>query len=141
MIMKEFDIIHRLAAHAVEQPGTALGIGDDAALLAPLAAPNESLVEACEIIGFNETVAFEVNLPGVRKAFDSLAERLHAAGYRPCWLLTSIALNNADAQHVAALDDCLAGCCLRLRIQLIGGDLVRGPAGITLRMLGMPTIT
>jgi len=134
--MNEFDIIRRLSSHVVEQPGTALGIGDDAALLAPPGTANQALIEACEFVGLNEAAASADKLAGVEKAFDSLTERLRAAGCRPVWLLTSITLQAAEPQYVAALEGCLAGGCQRHRIQLIGGDLCRGSAGITLRMLG-----
>jgi thiamine-monophosphate kinase len=137
--MNEFDIIRRLATGVIDQPGTVLGIGDDAALLEPLGLTHETLGEACEIVSFNDALAPGDNLAAVGNAIDSLTERLQTAGYRPRWLLTSITLITADPQLVDTLERCLASGCQRHRIQLIGGDLCRGDAGLTLRMLGTPT--
>jgi len=136
--MSEFDIIKLLAQNVSSQGGTALGIGDDAALLEPMIKGAE-LVEAVEIVSFSDAIPYQDNILKLENALERFLERLSTAGTLPTWLLTSICLDSADQTHIERLEICLRTFCQQHNIHLIGGDISRGHTCISLRLLGKQT--
>jgi thiamine-monophosphate kinase len=112
-----------------------LGIGDDAAVLAPppgmaLVMTTDSLVEGAHF------------LPGASPhslGHRALAVNLSdcaAMGARPLWALLSLVLPRADGSWLAQF---AAGMAAQLRahgVALVGGNLARGPLAITVQLTG-----
>jgi len=134
--MDEFDLIARLAASVRRQPGTRLGIGDDAALIEPpagalLAVATDTLIEG---------VHFLAGCPAAVVAARALAANLSdlaAMGARPRAFTLALTLPAADPAWVEAFAEALGRLAEGHRIELIGGDTTEGPLlVVTLQVLG-----
>jgi thiamine-monophosphate kinase len=126
----EFDLIARIRARCSAGRGdVVLGIGDDAALLAP--PPGRELVVAMDTL--NAGVHFPAGTAPADIGWKALAVNLSdlaAMGATPAWCTLSLSLPDADA---AWLDEFLDGF-LELAalhgVALVGGDTTRGPLSI-----------
>lgn len=130
----EFDIIARYftrpAAHTV------LGVGDDAALLAPRAKDGEL---AITIDTFAEGTHFSSGAaPGTvgHKALAVNLSDLAAMGARPRWVLLALTLPAVDENWLADFANGFWRLAQRFEVALIGGDTTRGPLSITVTALG-----
>lgn len=142
----ERDLVALLAGKlGVSHPDVWVGIGDDAAVLAPSSQPTVLSVDASiEGVHFRRSFA----------ALDVLAERaltaalsdLAAMGARPRAALSSLVLERGDPREVEAIAEGLARGAARYGCPIVGGNLARGPvlelhttvigAGGTLRRRG-----
>lgn len=107
-----------------------LGIGDDAAILAP--PPGHDLVVT------TDTMVAGVHFPQGTLARDlgwkALAVNLSdlaAMGATPAWALLALTLPDADASFVAEFIDGFAELAAQHRVALVGGDTTRGPLAIS----------
>jgi len=132
----EFDLIDRIRARCdLARADVVLGIGDDAALLAPppgheLAVSTDALVEGVHFprgaaprdLGWK---ALAVNLSD-----------LAAMGATPAWALLTLVLPQADGAFVDAFAEGFAELSATHRVALVGGDTTRGPLAIGVTVHG-----
>jgi len=142
-VTAEFDLIAliraRAAALADERGDVVLGIGDDAALLAP--PPGRQLVAATDTL--NSGVHFAADAQAADIGWKALAVNLSdlaAMGAEPAWCTLSLSLPAGDAGARAAFVEGFAEGFLALaarhRVALVGGDTTRGPLSVCVTVLG-----
>jgi thiamine-monophosphate kinase len=132
----EFELIEILRARcATARNDVRVGIGDDAAVLAPPAGH--------ELVAATDTLVAGVHFPSSTKAEDigwkALAVNLSdlaAMGATPAWALLSLTLPSADREFVERFADGFAALAAQHHVALIGGDTTRGPLTITVTVLG-----
>jgi thiamine-monophosphate kinase len=129
----EFDLIARFFSRPVR--GAKLGVGDDAAIVAP------SL--ACDLVVTTDTLVCGVHfLPDHNpralghKALAVNLSDLAAMGARARWVLLAMTLPQVDEQWLAQFSDGFYDLAQRNALDLIGGDTTRGPLAITVTAIG-----
>lgn len=132
----EFELIERIRAHcSLGRADVLLGIGDDAALLAPpagheLAASTDTLVDG---------VHFPHGAAPRDIGWKSLAVNLSdlaAMGARPAWALLNLTLPQADADFVDQFAAGFAELAGQHHLALVGGDTTSGPLAVGVTVLG-----
>jgi thiamine-monophosphate kinase len=133
---REFALITRLVqALPCRRVDVLLGPGDDAALLQPPA--GMSLVQTVDTC--LEGVHFPPGLEAADIGWRSLAVNLSdlaAMGAEPAWGLLSLSLPAADEAWLDAFAHGLGEAAAAAGLDIVGGDLVRGPLAITLALTG-----
>ncbi|PRH83526.1 thiamine-phosphate kinase [Arenimonas caeni] len=132
----EFALIERIRARAGRRDDVVLGIGDDAALLAP--PPGHELAVSCDtlVAGVHfpdDTAPADIG----HKALAVNLSDLAAMAAAPAW--GTLALTLPDANQ-AWLDDFLDGFLALADehgLALVGGDTTRGPMAITVNVFGL----
>lgn len=135
--MTEFELIRAwFAAAPIVREDVPLGVGDDAALLRP--APGTEVVATTDTlvagVHFDEDV--EPDALGHKALAVNLSD-LAAMGADPAWFLLALTLPQAPAE--AWLERFTAGLYALARthrVQLVGGDVTRGPLALTITALG-----
>ncbi len=139
MSHSEFDIIARY----FDQPGLraevggacSLGIGDDCALIR--VAPGHQLAISMDLLSAG--VHFPADADAASIACRALAVNLSdlaAMGALPVGFTLGLSLPDADENWLAAFSRGLAQAAGRYACPLLGGDLVRGPLGISIQVHG-----
>jgi thiamine-monophosphate kinase len=133
----EFALIARLvAAMPCRRQDVLAGPGDDAALLRPPAGMDlVQTVDTCL-----EGVHFPPGLAPRDIGWRSLAVNLSdlaAMGAEPAWGLLSLALPTVDEQWLDGFAAGVAELAGAAGLDIVGGDLVRGPLAITFALTGM----
>jgi thiamine-monophosphate kinase len=129
----EFDLIRKYFSRATRQ--TPLGIGDDAALIAP--ANGMALAVSADML-----VAGTHFLPDANPChvgWKSLAVNLSdmaAMGALPRWATLAIALPQADEAWIEQFAAGFFMCADKYQVDLIGGDTTRGPLAISVQIMG-----
>lgn len=134
--MNEFELIRTFfASQPVSRDDVVLGIGDDAALLAPPP-------------GMQAVIATDLLIPGVHflpeadpaavghKALAVNLSDLAAMGADPAWFTLGLALPHLDEAWLQRFCEGLYGLARRYNVQLIGGDTVRGPLAVAVQAGG-----
>lgn len=129
----EFELIARWFTRPTSH--TALGVGDDAALIVPaagmeLAVSTDLLVEGTHFLANTD--------PG-DLGWKTLAVNLSdiaAMGARPRWATLAIALPTADEAWVGAFAGGLFACAEAFDVDLVGGDTTRGPRAFCVTIVG-----
>ena len=139
MALSEFELIR----HYFDRPltgdgrtGVVLGIGDDAAVVT---VPDESDLVLC-MDTLVEGVHFPADTsPGAigHKALAVNLSDLAAMGAEPVWFTLSVTLPRADADWLAAFAQGMFRLADYYRVQLIGGDVTRGPLSVTVQAHGL----
>lgn len=134
--MHEFAIIkHYFAEQAKHRSDVVCGIGDDAAIvkLPPdkeLAITTDTLVAG---VHFPETtLPYDIGYKALAVNLSDLA----AMGASPAWVTLALTLPEANQAWLRAFCDGFFTLANRFQIQLIGGDLTRGPLSITVTAMG-----
>ncbi|MBV8658957.1 MAG: thiamine-phosphate kinase [Burkholderiales bacterium] len=133
MALGEFDLIRRFFTR--ETPSAVLGVGDDAALLAPtpgmqLAVAADTMVEGRHF--FAGTDPFAVGWKSLAVNLSDMA----AMGAVPRWITLCLTLPRVDEAWLAGFADGLLSLALREGVELIGGDTTSGPLAISIQILG-----
>ena len=131
----EFELIERIRRRAAARGDVVLGIGDDAALLAP---PAGRLLAVA-----TDTLNVDVHFPGETAAADigwkALAVNLSdlaAMGAKPAWATLSLSLPHADLAWVDAFLDGFLALAAAHDVALVGGDTTRGPLSVCVTVHG-----
>lgn len=123
----EFDLIARIRSRAdASRADVVLGIGDDAALLAP--PPGQHLVVAMDTL--NAGVHFPAGTAPADIGWKALAVNLSdlaAMGATPAWCTLSLSLPAGDDGFVDGFLDGFLALASAHRVALVGGDTTRGP--------------
>ena len=133
--MNEFALIARYFDRPVRDPSVRLGIGDDAAVVAPtpgceLAISVDMLVEGRHFLPDADPESL-----GHKTLAVNLSD-LAAMGARPRWALLGGALPDADAGWLDAFARGLFAIADRFGVALIGGDTTRGPRNLCVTIIG-----
>ncbi|HIK76268.1 MAG TPA: thiamine-phosphate kinase [Alcanivorax sp.] len=135
--MDEFALIERYFRRPDHPPGdgVVLGPGDDAALLLP--PDGEELVMTLDTsLGGRH---FPDDLPAADVGHRCLAVNLsdlYAMGARPLWFLLSVTLPEADEAWLACFAQGMFDLADRAGIELVGGDVTRGPLSVSIQATG-----
>lgn len=135
MATGEFDLIARIRARAGTRDDIVLGIGDDAALLAP--PPGKHLVVTADTL--NDGVHFPHGTPAVDIGWKALAVNLSdlaSMGAEPAWCTLSLSLPRADAAWIDGFLDGFLALAGEHGIALVGGDTTRGPLSLSVTAMG-----
>jgi thiamine-monophosphate kinase len=125
----EFGLIARLTGGLEPGPGVELGVGDDAAVLAPAAGRRLVVTTDVLVEGVDFTAALSDPEDWGWKAVAANCSDLAAMGAEPRWLV--LALTVPEATPVATLERVYAGvgqACRAFGVALVGGDVSAGPA-------------
>lgn len=136
----EFDLIDIIRARtAASRADVTLGIGDDAALLAPpagheLAVAIDTLVEGIHFAP--GTAPADIGWKALAVNLSDLA----AMGATPAWALLSLTLPHANQAFVESFADGFAQLARQHHLALVGGDTTQGPLSISVAVHGfVPT--
>lgn len=133
--MSEFDVIRRHFQWSAPAEGLRLGIGDDAALVAP--SPGQELAIAVDTLVAG--VHFPADTPPAAIGHKALAVNLSdlaAMGAVPRWFTLALTLPQADPDWLAAFAGGLRTLAGASNIALIGGDTTRGPLCVSVQVIG-----
>ena len=132
----EFDLIARIRARVAARDDVILGIGDDAAIVAP--PPHRHLVVAMDTL--NAGVHFPAETAAADIGWKALAVNLSdlaAMGATPAWCTLSLSLPQSDAAWIDAFLDGFLSLAARHEVALIGGDTTRGPLSVCVTAHGL----
>jgi thiamine-monophosphate kinase len=136
MARAEFDLIQQYFQRpCANRSDVHLGIGDDAALLAP--SPDMSLVVTVD--SFVADVHFPLDTPPEAVGHKALAVNLSdlaAMGAEPMWLTLAITLPEVNGAWLSAFARGFFALADEYGVQLVGGDTCRGPLSITVQAMG-----
>ena len=133
--MNEFELIERFFTRPPRSASVVLGIGDDAAVLAPT--PGHQLVAAVDMLVAGRHFLADVDPESLgHKTLAVNLSDMAAMGATPRWALLAGALPDADAQWLAAFARGLCTLADVHGVDLVGGDTTRGPLNLCLTILG-----
>ena len=134
--MDEFELIRRyFSADPVTRADVALGVGDDAALL--------RVPEGQELAVTTDSLLPDVHFPadldpeavGYRALATNLSD-LAAMGADPAWVLLALTLPEADEHWLEGFSRGFFTLAKHHRVELVGGNITRGPFNITITAQG-----
>ncbi|KAF1726478.1 thiamine-phosphate kinase [Pseudoxanthomonas japonensis] len=131
----EFDLIARIRARAGTRDDIVLGIGDDAALLAP--PPGRHLVVTADTL--NDGVHFPHGTLPADLGWKALAVNLSdlaSMGAEPAWCTLSLSLPQGDTAWIDGFLDGFLALAREHGIVLVGGDTTRGPLSVSVTAMG-----
>jgi len=136
MPVPEFELIQRFFNRQIhDKPDIVLGIGDDAALIAP--SPEQQLVVAID------TLVKGVHFPDTTSPYDigwkALAVNLSdlaAMGAEPAWFTLALTLPESSESWLTAFSRGLFDLARQYDLPLVGGDTTRGPLTVTIQIAG-----
>jgi thiamine-monophosphate kinase len=130
----EFELIRQhLSALGANRADVRLGVGDDAALIAPT--PSADLRCACMCVALCAQSAQGIGHV-VESAVQQLSSVLRDAGFIPAWATLALTLARADDRLVRLVADAVHRVCLAHDIAVIGGDTTSGEASLTIFLTG-----
>jgi thiamine-monophosphate kinase len=132
----EFDLIARIRARVATRADVVLGIGDDAALLAP--PPGRQLVVTADTL--NDGIHFPRGTSPADVGWKALAVNLSdlaSMGAEPAWCTLSLSLPQSDPAWIEGFLDGFLDLAGQHGIALVGGDTTRGPLSIAVTAMGL----
>lgn len=136
MPVSEFDLIQRFFADATaSRPDVLLGVGDDCALLQPPAGSSLAVSMDTLVEGRHFSAGTDPGSLGHKALAVNLSD-LAAMGAEPAWATLALTLPNADTTWLAAFVEGFAALAAEHAVQLVGGDMTRGPLSITVQVHG-----
>ncbi|WP_395341006.1 thiamine-phosphate kinase [Ningiella sp. W23] len=134
--MDEFSIIERYFKQAnSSRKDVIIGIGDDAAITQVpqgqyLATTTDTLLSGVHFLP--DTLPDAI----AHKAIAANLSDLAAMGAEPSWISLSVCMPNANDAWLSAFSEKVAQLCDYYSMQLIGGDMVKGPLAVTITAQG-----
>jgi thiamine-monophosphate kinase len=129
----EFDLIRNYFTRPARH--TALGVGDDAALITPAAGMTLAVSADMLVAGthfFPDTDPLDLGWKTLAVNVSDMA----AMGALPRWAFLSLALPTADEAWIAAFARGFFECAETFDVDLAGGDTTRGPMNFSVTLLG-----
>jgi len=136
MTCSEFDLIrHFFTEQSTQRVDVPLGIGDDAALLAP--PPDNVLAVSMDtlIAGVHFPLDTDARAVGYKSLAVNLSD-LAAMGAEPAWATLALTLPTADTSWLTGFAQGFFDLASEHGVQLVGGDTTRGPLSITVQVMG-----
>jgi thiamine-monophosphate kinase len=131
--LSEFEVIERFFRRPARQ--AVLGIGDDAALIAPT--PGSELAISVDMLVSGRHFFADVDPQALgHKTLAVNLSDLAAMGATPRWALLAGALPVADPVWLAAFAQGLFALADAHRVELIGGDTTQGPLTLCVTIIG-----
>jgi len=133
--MSEFELIERIRSRAAAGSGVIVGIGDDAAVLAPT--PDHELVVTTDSIVLDRH--FTADWPAVdigHLAAEANLSDLAAMGATARWALLALTLPEIDEAWVDGFLDGFLAAVEKAGMTLVGGNLACGPLNIGVELIG-----
>lgn len=134
--MDEFELIRcYFAPLSPARPDVVLGIGDDAALLAPAAGNQLAVTSDTLIAGRHfpvDTAPFDIGWKALAVNLSDLA----AMGARARWFTLALTLPDVDRPWLAGFAAGLQALAADADVALVGGDTTRGPLSVTITAIG-----
>ena len=134
--MDEFGLIRTYFAHWPSDDSVRIGVGDDAAVLAPSAGQEWVVCTDTLVAGRHFSTATAPAAIGHKALAVNLSD-LAAMGAQPHSFLLSLTLPEASAEWLQAFAAGLRELATQANIALVGGDTTRGPLSITITALGL----
>jgi thiamine-monophosphate kinase len=137
--LTEFELIDRFFRRPENSTdntrGIVLGIGDDAALLAPT--PGNQLAASVDMLVSGRHFFADVEPEALgHKALAVNLSDMAAMGATPRWALLAGALPDADPQWLKAFARGFFALATAHGVDLVGGDTTRGPLNLCVTLLG-----
>jgi thiamine-monophosphate kinase len=137
--LTEFELIDRFFRRPENSTGNArgivLGIGDDAALLAPT--PGNQLAASVDMLVSGRHFFADVEPEALgHKALAVNLSDMAAMGATPRWALLAGALPDADPQWLKGFARGFFALATAHGVDLVGGDTTRGPLNLCVTLLG-----
>ncbi len=135
--MSEFALIQKFfTVQPIARDDVILGIGDDAAILQPppgsqLVVTTDTLVEAVHFVAGADPVAL-----GYKSLAVNLSD-LAAMGAEPAWFLLNLTLPQPDETWLTGFSKGLFALAQEFKLQLVGGNIARGPLTISIEAHGV----
>lgn len=134
--MDEFALIRRFFDRPMQDESIRLGIGDDAAIIAP--EPGRELI--CAVDTIVAGTHYPADLPpfdvGYRSVAINLSDIAAMAG-RPRWMTLALTLPKADTDWLSLFAEGLFTAAVEANVSLVGGDTTRGEiVVISVHLLG-----
>ena len=133
--VNEFELIARFFSRPPRAPSVHLGVGDDAALLAP--SPGcELAISVDMLVGGRH---FFADVDPAKLGHKALAVNLSdmaAMGATPKWALLAGALPDSDVAWLTAFTRGFYALAEAHEVELVGGDTTRGPLNLCVTILG-----
>ncbi len=134
--MDEFALIRRFFDRPLHDDSVLLGIGDDAALIAPES--GHDLV--CAVDTIVAGTHYPDDLPPFDIGYRSLAINLSdiaAMGARPRWMTLALTIPTGDSGWLALFSEGLFSAAAEAGVSLVGGDTTRGqPVVVSVQLMG-----
>lgn len=133
--MGEFELIDRIRARSRAGSGVVVGIGDDAAVLAPT--PDHELVVTTDamIVDRHFTADWPAADIGHVAVHANLSD-LAAMGATPRWALLALTLPDIDETWVDGFLDGFLAAAESAGMLLVGGNVARGPLNVGVQLIG-----
>jgi len=129
----EFEIIARYFSRPAR--GAVLGVGDDAAILAPSAGMQLAVSTDLLLEGRHFASGADPRRLGHKSLAVNLSD-MAAMGASPRWATLALALPEADERWLSAFADGFYALAERFGVDLVGGDTTRGPLALCVTILG-----
>jgi len=133
----EFDIIRRyFLDQPVKRADVIVPSGDDCAVTR--VPQGYDLVSTIDVM--NEDIHFPKSTNPHAIGYKLLAVSVSdcaAMGATPAWVTATISIPSVDERWIAAFSTGFFDCAKRYQVQLIGGDLTRGPLSLTSHVQGL----
>ena len=133
--MNEFELIERYFARAPRHPDVRVGIGDDAAVVAPTPGMEYAISVDMLVAGRHFAVDADPERLGHKALAVNLSD-LAAMGARPRFALLAGALPAADPGWLSAFMRGFDALAARYDVELIGGDTTSGPRVLCVTVIG-----
>lgn len=134
--MREFRLIELIRERcAIAREDIALGIGDDAALLAPPSGQRLAVTSDTLVAGVHFPIDTHPRDIGWKALAVNLSD-LAAMGAMPAWATLAITLPAAQRRWVEQFADGFAALAREHKLALVGGDTTQGPLAVSVTALG-----
>ncbi|MGH8128204.1 MAG: thiamine-phosphate kinase [Gammaproteobacteria bacterium] len=133
----EFELIARyFTARGALREDVVLGVGDDAAIVAPTAGRSLVLTTDTLVAGRHfPTEDFPPAALGYRALAVNLSD-LAAMGAAPAWALLSLTLPTVDERWIEAFASAFSALAERCNVALVGGNMALGPLTVSVTLAG-----
>jgi len=134
--MTEFELIKQFFTKQIlKRSDVITGIGDDAAIVSiphthELAISTDTLV--ADVHFFKNTSPFDMGHKSLAVNLSDLA----AMGAKPAWITLALTLDEANSDWLTSFCQGFFNLANLYQVQLIGGDITRGPLSITIQAMG-----
>lgn len=129
----EFDLIRRYFVRPT--PSALLGPGDDCALLQPSSGLALAVSTDMLVVGTHFFPDADPKDLGWKTLAVNVSD-LAAMGANPRWVTLAGSFPDADEAWLSAFADGFFTCAQTYRVELVGGDMTRGPLALSVTVLG-----